>query len=37
MYRGKIVEEAPVQDIFKDPKHFHSKELISAYEKIGRI
>ncbi|MFA5118028.1 MAG: ABC transporter ATP-binding protein [Candidatus Omnitrophota bacterium] len=37
MYRGKMVEEAPSQDIFKDPKHFHTKELISAYEKIGRI
>ncbi len=37
MYRGKMVEVAPTQSIFKDPKHFHTKELISAYEKIGRI
>ncbi|MFA6217242.1 MAG: ABC transporter ATP-binding protein [Candidatus Omnitrophota bacterium] len=37
MYQGKIVETAPVESIFTDPKHFHTKELISAYEQIGRI
>jgi ABC-type dipeptide/oligopeptide/nickel transport system ATPase component len=37
MYKGKIVEEAGIGQIFNSPQHFHTKELISAYEKIGRI
>jgi ABC-type dipeptide/oligopeptide/nickel transport system ATPase component len=37
MYQGKIVEQADTVSIFKAPKHFHTQELISAYEKIGRI
>lgn len=37
MYRGKVVEAGPCKEIFNFPKHFHTKELISAYEKIGRI
>ena len=37
MYKGKIVEEAGREQIFNSPQHFHTKELISAYEKIGRI
>jgi len=37
MYQGKIVEQADTAAIFKSPEHFHTKELIAAYEKIGRI
>jgi oligopeptide transport system ATP-binding protein len=37
MYKGKIVEEGSVDKIFTSPGHFHTKELIKAYEKIGKI
>jgi oligopeptide transport system ATP-binding protein len=37
MYRGQVVEEGTVQPIFNSPRHFHTKELIEAYEKIGKI
>jgi ABC-type dipeptide/oligopeptide/nickel transport system ATPase component len=37
MYQGKIVEEGPCRRIFEGPEHFHTKELIKAYEKIGKI
>jgi len=37
MYQGKIVEEAGCEEIFTAPRHFHTKELIQAYEKICRI
>lgn len=37
MYRGKIVEEGNQDEIFNSPRHEHTKELIVAYEKIGRI
>ena len=37
MHRGKIVEEGSKEDIFQGPKHFHTKELIQAYEKIGKL
>ncbi|MDD5730833.1 MAG: ABC transporter ATP-binding protein [Candidatus Omnitrophica bacterium] len=37
MYDGKIVEEADTKRIFEHPEHFHTKELIKAYEKIGKI
>ena len=37
MYRGKIVEEGSVEKIFASPQHSHTKELIGAYEKIGKI
>lgn len=37
MYKGKVVEEADKEDIFKSPGHFHTRELISAYERIGKI
>ena len=37
MYKGQIVEEAGRQAIFNSPRHFHTRELISAYEKIGKL
>lgn len=37
MYRGRIVENGLTEDIFKDPKHFHTRELIAAYQKIGKL
>lgn len=37
MYKGEIVEEGACESIFRSPKHFHTKELINAYQKIGKI
>jgi ABC-type dipeptide/oligopeptide/nickel transport system ATPase component len=37
MYKGRVVEEADSQELFKSAKHFHTQELLSAYERIGRI
>lgn len=37
MYKGKVVEEGDVNKIFTAPVHFHTRELIVAYERIGRI
>jgi peptide/nickel transport system ATP-binding protein len=37
MYRGKVAEEGPTDEIFNAPKHFHTRELIAAYQKIGKI
>jgi len=37
MYQGKVVEEALTSEIFDHPKHFHTQELIAAYQKIGKI
>ncbi len=37
MHQGKIVEEGLQEDIFNSPKHFHTRELVKAYEKIGKI
>jgi len=37
MYKGGIVEEGNTGRIFSDPGHFHTKELIAAYEKMGKI
>lgn len=37
MYKGKIVEEGSIDKIFNQPGHFHTRQLISAYEKIGKI
>jgi oligopeptide/dipeptide ABC transporter ATP-binding protein len=30
MRRGRVVEEGPVEDIFRKPKHPYTKALISA-------
>lgn len=37
MYQGETVEEGKCAEIFSQPKHFHTRELIGAYNKIGRI
>ncbi|MFH1888941.1 MAG: ABC transporter ATP-binding protein [Candidatus Omnitrophota bacterium] len=37
MYKGRVEEEGKRDTIFNSPQHFHTKELISAYEKIGKI
>lgn len=37
MYKGRIVEEGDKHTIFGSPKHQHTKKLVAAYEKIGRI
>jgi peptide/nickel transport system ATP-binding protein len=37
MYRGKVVEEGLCAHIFDNPKHSHTKELIAAYQKIGKL
>lgn len=37
MYKGKVVECTDRSKLFSSPEHFHTKELIAAYEKIGRI
>ena len=37
MYKGEIVEEGACESIFSSPRHFHTKELINAYQKIGKI
>jgi peptide/nickel transport system ATP-binding protein len=30
MYRGKIVEQAPVRDIFRNPQHPYTKGLLAS-------
>ncbi len=37
MYRGQMVEEAGVEELFSHPRHEHTRQLIAAYEKIGRL
>jgi oligopeptide/dipeptide ABC transporter ATP-binding protein len=36
MYCGEIMEEATVQDLFKDPKHPYTKGLLSTLPKYGQ-
>jgi oligopeptide/dipeptide ABC transporter ATP-binding protein len=36
MYAGRIIEQAPVQEIFTDPRHPYSKMLLEAVPKPGR-
>jgi len=37
MYQGKIVEEGRRDKIFNSPQHLHTRQLLSAYERIGKI
>ncbi len=37
MHKAKLVEANRTQEIFSNPQHFHTKELIAAYEKVGRL
>lgn len=37
MYKGRVVEEGIRERIFDSPIHGHTKKLIAAYEKIGKI
>ena len=36
MYTGHIVEQAPVRDLFKDPKHPYTIGLLSAIPRITK-
>jgi oligopeptide/dipeptide ABC transporter ATP-binding protein len=36
MYAGKVVEEAPVQALFKDPRHPYTTGLLGSVPVIGR-
>lgn len=36
MYAGKIVEEAPVRELFKDPRHPYTRGLLGSVPVIGR-
>ena len=36
MYLGKVVESAPVDDIFDEPKHPYTQGLLNSLPKIGR-
>jgi peptide/nickel transport system ATP-binding protein len=35
MYLGKIIEEGPVRDIYKDPLHPYTRGLIASVHKMG--
>jgi oligopeptide transport system ATP-binding protein len=37
MYKGEIVECGERETVFRSPRHFHTRELIAAYEKIGKV
>lgn len=36
MYAGKIVEEAPVRDIFKEPLHPYTRGLLDSIPRLGQ-
>ena len=36
MYAGKIVEEAPIKKLFKDPRHPYTRGLLNSIPVIGR-
>jgi oligopeptide/dipeptide ABC transporter ATP-binding protein len=35
MYAGKIVEDAPVRELFNDPKHPYTRALLGSMPKLG--
>ncbi len=35
MYAGKIVEQAPVREVFDDPKHPYTRALLGSMPKLG--
>ncbi|MDD5255283.1 MAG: ABC transporter ATP-binding protein [Candidatus Omnitrophica bacterium] len=37
MFQGRVVEEGSWQEVSASPRHFHTRELMEAYEKIGRL
>jgi len=37
MYKGRVVEEGAKDKVFSHPEHSHSRELIAAYNKIGKV
>ena len=37
MYRGNKVEEGPVEQIFKEPKHSYTQSLLAAVPKLGEM
>jgi oligopeptide/dipeptide ABC transporter ATP-binding protein len=36
MYAGKVMEEAPVKELFKDPRHPYTRGLLGSIPVIGR-
>jgi oligopeptide/dipeptide ABC transporter ATP-binding protein len=36
MYAGKVVEEAPIRELFKDPRHPYTRGLLGSIPVIGR-
>ncbi len=36
MYAGRVVEEAPVRELFKDPRHPYTRGLLGSIPAVGR-